>query len=76
MRWIHTSPLPRGDLLGLDSVLQILLGERLHGYRFVAGLAGVGVHIEQLLQNDGGGSRRRFRSGDIGAKCAVPTFKS
>src|SRR6266403_5116884 len=42
--------------------------------QFVAGLADVGVHSEQLLQNDNGGSRRGLRSCDIGAKRAVPAF--
>src|SRR4029077_7169622 len=34
--------------------------------QFVAGLADVGVHPEQLLQNDNGRSRRGLRSCDIG----------
>src|SRR5580700_8061152 len=34
-------------------------------------LADVGVHPEQLLQNNDGGSRHGFRSCDIGGKRAV-----
>src|SRR6266568_5534346 len=42
--------------------------------QFVAGLADVGVHPEQLLQNDNGGSRRGLRSCDIGGERAVMSF--
>src|SRR5712664_2042739 len=42
--------------------------------QFIAGLADVGVHPEQLLQNDNGGSRQGLRPRDIGAKRAVPAF--
>jgi len=39
--------------------------------QLVTGLANIGVHAEQLLQNDDGGSRRRLRPGNIGAEAAV-----
>src|SRR5580700_8278589 len=42
--------------------------------QFVAGLANVGVHPEQLLQNDNGGSRQSLRPRDIGGKLAVMSF--
>src|SRR5208282_516029 len=42
--------------------------------QFIAGLANVGVHPEQLLQNDHGGSRRGLRSCDIGGERAVMSF--
>src|SRR5713101_3097906 len=42
--------------------------------QFVAGLTDVGVHTEQLLQNDDGGSRHGLRPRDIGGKRAVPAF--
>src|SRR5438445_4234649 len=42
--------------------------------QFVGGLADVGVHPEQLLQNDNGGSRRGLRSCDIGGERAVMSF--
>jgi len=42
--------------------------------QFVAGLANVGVHPEQLVQNHNGWSRQGLRSCDISAKRAVPAF--
>src|SRR3984885_4793822 len=42
--------------------------------QFIAVLADVGVHPEQLLQNNDGGSRQGLRSRDISAKRAVPAF--
>jgi len=39
--------------------------------KLVAGLADVGVHPEQFLQNYNGGSRRGLRSCDIGAERAL-----
>src|SRR6266436_4894485 len=42
--------------------------------QFVAGLADVGVHPEQLLQNDNGRSRQSLRPRDIGGKRAVMSF--
>src|SRR5260370_5756082 len=42
--------------------------------QFVAGLADVGVHPEQLLQNDNGASRQSHRARDVGGKRAVAAF--
>ena len=68
-----------GDVIKVDA--RLLTPEQIGRDReealfrqFVAGLANVGVHPEQLLQNDNGGRRRRLRSCDIGAKRAVSAF--
>jgi hypothetical protein len=42
--------------------------------QFIAVLANVGVHPEQFLQNNDGGSRQSLRSCDIGGKRAVMPF--
>src|SRR5579863_3769949 len=42
--------------------------------QFIAVPANVGVHPEQLLQNDDGGSRQSLRQRDIGGKLAVMSF--
>src|SRR5271154_3819953 len=42
--------------------------------QFIAVLANVGVHPEQFLQNDHGGSRRGLRPRDIGGKLSVMSF--
>src|SRR5271156_711221 len=42
--------------------------------KFVAGFADVGVHPEQFLQNDNGGSRQGLRSRYIGAESAILSF--
>src|SRR5580693_6956347 len=42
--------------------------------QFIAVLANVGVHTEQFLQNDNGGSWQSFRSRDVGGKLAVMPF--
>src|SRR5580658_4666734 len=42
--------------------------------QFIAVLADVGVHTEQFLQNDNGGSRQSLRLRDIGGKRAVMSF--
>src|SRR5579862_6565740 len=42
--------------------------------QFIAVLANVGVHAEQFLQNNNGGSRQSLRSCDIGGKRAVMSF--
>src|ERR1700683_5316834 len=39
--------------------------------QFIAVLANVGIHTEQFLQNDNGGSRYCLRPRDIGGKLAV-----
>src|ERR1700734_711433 len=44
--------------------------------QFVAVLANVGVHPEQFLQNNDGGSRQSVRSRDVSGKRAVVTFDS
>src|SRR5580700_1805878 len=42
--------------------------------QFIAVLADVGVHTEQFLQNNDGGSRQSVRSRDVGGKRAVMSF--
>src|SRR3984885_8139832 len=44
--------------------------------QFIAVLADVGVHTEQFLQNDNGGSRQSLRPRDIGGKRPVVSFDS
>src|SRR5579862_5669034 len=44
--------------------------------QFVAGFPNVGIDSEQLLQNYNSGSRRGFRSCDIGVKRAISDFYS
>src|SRR5580704_6474018 len=44
--------------------------------QFIAVLADVGVHTEQFLQNNDGGSRQSVRSRDVSGKRAVVSFDS